>query len=255
MPVKPTERFSDRVENYVKYRPHYPEEIIDYLTEKNILRKESDIADIGSGTGILTELFLKNGNKVYGIEPNKEMREAGEVFLKDYTNFVSVEGTAESAPLEKNSADLIIAGQAFHWFDFGKAKEEFKRIMKPGGCVVLIWNVRKLDTTPFLKSYEEMLVKYGTDYLKIRHENVNDEVLSEFFEGKYEKKTFYNEQIFDFESLKGRLLSSSYSPTNEMPSYKPMLEQLQKLFDDYNDKGKIIISYDTNVYSGSVNRE
>lgn len=255
MPVKPTERFSDRVENYVKYRPHYPEEIIDYLTEKNILRKESDIADIGSGTGILTELFLKNGNKVYGIEPNKEMREAGEAYLKDSTNFISVEGTAEKAPLEKNSVDLIIAGQAFHWFDVEKAKEEFKRILEPGGHIVLIWNVRQLDTNPFLKSYEAMLIKYGTDYLKILHENVNDKVLSKFYEGKYEKKTFYNEQIFDFDALKGRLLSSSYSPTEEMPSYQSMLEQLQKLFSQYNDNGKIIIPYDTDVYCGNLSRK
>jgi len=252
MPNNPTTRFSNRVGNYVKYRPHYPEKIIEYLTEKNILKKDSDIADIGSGTGILTELFLKNGNKVYGIEPNKEMRGAGEEYLKDYTNFISVDGSAESAPLEKYSVDLIIAGQAFHWFDVEKAKEEFKRILEPGGNVVLIWNVRQLDTTPFLKAYEELLIKYGTDYLKVRHENVDNKVLTKFYDQEYESKTFYNEQVFDFESLKGRLLSSSYSPTDDMPEYQPMLEQLQKIFNEYNHNGKINFPYDTNIYYGSL---
>jgi len=248
----PTTRFSNRVANYVKYRPHYPEKIIKYLEEKNVLKKDSDIADVGSGTGILSKLFLKNGNKVYGIEPNKEMREAGEEYLKEYTNFISVEGSAESAPLEKSSVDLIIAGQAFHWFDAEKTKEEFKRILKPGGNVVLIWNVRKLDSTLFLKAYEELLIKYGTDYLKVRHENVDNVKLAKFYGGKYATKIFYNEQVFNFEALKGRLLSSSYSPTEEMPEYQPMLEQLHKVFNEYNQNGKINFPYDTVVYHGKI---
>lgn len=252
MSINPTERFSNRVENYVKYRPHYPEEIIEYLAEKSILKKDSDIADIGSGTGILTELFLKHGNKVYGIEPNKEMRQAGEEYLKDYTNFVSVDGSAESALLEKNSVDLIIAGQAFHWFDITKAKEEFQRILSPEGYVVLIWNKRKLTATPFLKAYEALLHKYGTDYAKVRHENIDDETLKNFYDKGYETKTFYNEQVFDFDSLKGRLLSSSYSPTEDMEGFNPMIKKLKEIFDEDNETGSVIFPYDTIVYSGKI---
>ena len=252
MPANPTERFSNRVENYIKYRPHYPGEILDYLSDKGILKKDSDIADVGSGTGILSELFLKNGNKVYGIEPNKEMREAGEEYLKQYTNFISVDGTSENIPLEKFSVDLITAGQAFHWFDIPKTKREFRRILKPEGRVILIWNVRWLDGTPFLTEYEELLIRFGTDYLKVRHENIDNNALNKFFSGNYEHKTFYNEQVFDFESLKGRLLSSSYSPTEDMPVYKPMLNELEKIFNENNVDGRIIFPYDTNLYLGKV---
>jgi ubiquinone/menaquinone biosynthesis C-methylase UbiE len=128
-----TKRFSNRVENYVKYRPHYPQEIINFLSEEIGLNSEKTIADIGSGTGISAELFLENGNKVYGIEPNKEMREAAEIYLEKYKYFISVNGTAEDTLLENDSMDIVLAGQAFHWFDVEKAKKEFKRILKGRG--------------------------------------------------------------------------------------------------------------------------
>src|SRR4030095_5805222 len=167
--------------NYIKYRPHYPAVIIDYLKSENILNDGFVIADIGSGTGISTELFLKNGNKVYGVEPNKKMREAGERVLKAYKNFNSIDGTAENTTLTNSSNDLIIAGQAFHWFNHEKTRLEFKRILKSGGHVVLMWNERKLNTTPFLKDYENMLLKFGTDYNEIRHENTDEKIFDKFF--------------------------------------------------------------------------
>ncbi len=136
----PKKRFSSRVENYIKYRPSYPIEIIDFLKEKNILTENTIIADIGSGTGILTRMFLDNNNQVYGVEPNKDMREAAEKLLQGFTNFTSLEGSAESTGIEENCVDLITAGQAFHWFDVEQAKREFKRILKPNGNIALIWN-------------------------------------------------------------------------------------------------------------------
>ncbi len=138
MSFNSTTRFSNRVDNYVKYRPHYPAAVIDYLKKEKVLKDNYVIADIGSGTGISSELFLKNGNTVYGIEPNKEMREGGEKYLSGFKNFISINGTAEDTTLKENSIDVITAGQAFHWFDMVKAKKEFKRILKTNGYVVLI---------------------------------------------------------------------------------------------------------------------
>ena len=166
--VDPKKRFSSRVENYIKYRPSYPVEILDFLKKKKILAKDTSIADIGSGTGILTKIFLDNGNHVYGVEPNNDMRKAAENLLRDYKNFSSVKGSAEATGLEENSINLIIAGQAFHWFDVEKAKKEFKRILKPNGHVVLIWNNRGKAGAEFNLSYENFMLKYGTDYKSVR---------------------------------------------------------------------------------------
>lgn len=245
-------RFSDRVENYVKYRPHYPETVINFLKEQEILKNESVIADIGSGTGISAELFLDNGNKVYAIEPNKEMREAAEKLFAGNLNFVSINATAEETTLENSSVDLIIAGQAFHWFDVSKSKAEFKRILKPNRSVVLMWNKRKRSDSPFQEDYENLLLKYGTDYKDVGHQNIGKEGLEELFGGKYEQTNFANKQIFDFEGFKGRLLSSSYAPDESSTSYEPMINNLRKIFDEYQSDGKITFEYITEIYTGKL---
>src|SRR5438034_6729060 len=167
----PLQRFSTRVDNYVKYRPGYPSEILELLRRNCALTNDSVIADIGSGTGKLSELFLKNGNRVYGVEPNEAMRVSSEALLARYPNFVSIPARAESTTLDSETIDLVTAGQAFHWFDREKTRREFTRILKPAGWVVLIWNERRLDSTPFLREYERLLLKYGTDYQVVRHEN------------------------------------------------------------------------------------
>jgi len=248
-----TTRFANKVENYIKYRPHYPSAIIDYMKSENILMNNSIIADIGSGTGISSELFLKNGYGyiVYGIEPNKEMREAGERLLRDHKNFHSIDGTAEETALADRSIDIIIAGQAFHWFDAEKTRVEFKRILKPGGSVILMWNERKLSSTPFLKDYENMLLKFGTDYNEIRHENTDEKVFDKFF-SDYKIKYFDNEQVFDFNGVKGRLLSSSYIPAETDPYYLPMLDNLKEIYDKHNIKGKVTIEYNTKIVAGNL---
>ncbi len=247
-----TKRFSNRVENYVNYRPHYPQEIISYLNEHIDFTHEKIVADVGSGTGISTELFLQNGNKVYGIEPNKEMREAGEKYLEKYEHFISVAGTAEDTLLENDSMDVVVCGQAFHWFDVMKAKEEFKRILKENGCVILIWNSRKIDTSDFLIAYEKLLLKYGTDYEKVVHktlESGDDNTIQWFFNPhKSYIKSFKNIHVFDFEGVKGRLLSSSYAPIDN----KEMLDELKKIFDKYNENGNVEFEYETKVYFGKV---
>jgi ubiquinone/menaquinone biosynthesis C-methylase UbiE len=245
-------RFSNRVENYTKFRPHYPQEMLDYLIEQNVLSKNSVIADIGSGTGISSELFLKNGNTVYGVEPNKEMREAAEKLLEGYDNFISVNGSAENTTLKSISTDLIIAGQAFHWFDIGKAKAEFKRIIRPGGCAALIWNIKNSKSSPLMQDYEKFLLDYGTDYKEIRHENVGDKEFKKFFDSGYTKKLFDNEQVLDYDGLKGRILSASYIPAEGEPGFRPMIEELKKLFHNHNQNGKVKIIYFAEIVWGKL---
>ncbi|MGB7230441.1 MAG: class I SAM-dependent methyltransferase, partial [Candidatus Acidiferrum sp.] len=161
------QRFSNRVADYLHYRPGYPSAIRDLLRSECGLRPGHLVADIGSGTGFLSELFLKNGNRVLGIEPNEEMRRAGEEYLASYDGFASINGSAESTTLGDASVDFVAAGQAFHWFDQDVARREFIRILKPAGWAVVIWNERLTDTTPFLRDYESLLRNFGADYARV----------------------------------------------------------------------------------------
>jgi ubiquinone/menaquinone biosynthesis C-methylase UbiE len=176
------------------------------------------------------------------------MREAAEKLLSGYSNFKSINATAENTTLSDNSIDLIVCAQAFHWFDIPKVKTEFKRILKPSGRICLMWNERILDGNPFLIDYEKLLLKYGTDYKNVRHENIDDNKLTEFFADGYITKTFPNKQVFDYEGVKGRLLSSSYTPQYNSPKYNPMLAELKQIFEKNELNGKIEFLYDTNIY-------
>jgi SAM-dependent methyltransferase len=245
-------RFSNRVANYVKYRPGYPKQVLDLFRDEMGLTPSSVIADIGSGTGLSSRLFLENGNAVYGVEPNESMRKAAEEFLKDFPNFRSVYGTAEDTGLPSDSMDFAIAAQAFHWFNPGKSREEFERILKPGGHIALIWNERQLDTTEFLRGYEELLLKYAKDYGRVRHENVDESMLGGFFGKDFKRASFPNEQSFDFEGLKGRLLSSSYMPTESDEQFEPLKKELHELFAKHAENGRIKVFYDTNVFYAEV---
>lgn len=252
-----TDRFSDRVQNYVKFRPHYPEEVITLLLNEKIISNGSVIADIGSGTGISAELFLKNNFKVFGIEPNEPMRKAAEEILGPYTKnnlFVSVNAAAEQTTLEDKSIDTIISAQAFHWFKQEEFKKECKRILKPNGSLVLMWNDRRTNSTDFLKVYEDFLQMFGTDYKEVNHKNVQDKkIFDNFFgEGKYNEFTLFNFQDVDFEGLKGRVLSSSYMPNESHQDYNHMMNTLKKIFLRYQEKGKVRLEYDTKIYSGHL---
>jgi len=242
------ERFSNRVENYVKYRPSYPPEVLDLFRDEMNLQTDSVIADIGSGTGISSKIFLENGNSVYGVEPNATMREAAEIFLKDFPRFTSIDGTSENTDLPENSVDFIIAAQAFHWFDKEKTRPEFKRILRENGFVALIWNERQLNTNDFLIDYENLLKKFGTDYEKVRHDNLEEKMFSDFFQTKFQSRTFLNVQTLDFQGLKGRILSSSYMPSETDALFSPMINELKSLFENHAEKGKIQVLYNTNIF-------
>jgi SAM-dependent methyltransferase len=242
------ERFSNRVANYVKYRPNYPKEVLETFRTKMNLREDSIVADIGAGTGISSKMFLENGNTVFGVEPNAAMREAAKEFLKDFPNFKAIEGTAENTSLSDDSVDFVVAAQAFHWFDKEKTRREFLRILRPGGFIALIWNERQLDTNEFLRDYEELLKNFGTDYEKVRHDNLEEKIFRDFFQKDFRHETFLNVQTLDFEGLKGRALSSSYMPAENDPRFEPMIAELRRVFAKHAEQGKIQILYSTNIY-------
>ncbi len=242
------ERFTNRVADYVKYRPGYPREIVAYLTTEFGLSPDLVIADIGSGPGISSRIFLENGNRVYGVEPNRAMRDAAAEYLAGFPRFTSIDGRSDDTHLSNASVDMVVAAQAFHWFEPDATRAEFKRILRGPGLVVLIWNERQLDTTPFLIEYEQFLVKYSTDYQVVRHENIKIGELEHFFQGPFEKATFPNVQVFDFDGLRGRMSSSSYMPTEADEQYRAMIDELHRLFAKHSENGRIEVFYDTNVY-------
>lgn len=250
--MNPTERFRDRVENYVRYRPGYPAAVLDVLRELAGLTPDTPVADVGSGTGISAELLLRNGNPLAGVEPNAEMRAAAERLLAAYPRFRSVAGTAEATTLPDAGVGLVVAGQAFHWFDRERARAEFARILRPGGTVALMWNTRRTDT-PFLRDYEDLLRRLGTDYGAVAHTNITPDVFAGFFAGgRYVRRVLPNEQVFDLDALTGRTLSSSYVPPPGHPKHAPLLAALGRLFAEHQAGGVVRFLYDTEVYVGAV---
>lgn len=250
--LDPTKRFSNRVDNYLKYRPRYPAEIVDLLEKECGLTKDSLIADVGSGTGFLSELFLRNGNRVLGIEPNSEMRIAGERLLAGYPNFTSINATAEGTTVAGASVDIITAGQAFHWFDRAQARQEFQRILKPGGWVVMVWNTFPVNRNALVAAYDRILVRFGTDYREVAREIEGSGVELFFTPGNCRRARFDFQQTFDWEGFKGRLLSASYAPTPDSLNYEPMLRDLRQVFDSHQKHDQVHFEYDTVVYYGQL---
>jgi ubiquinone/menaquinone biosynthesis C-methylase UbiE len=249
------QRFSNRVADYVRYRPGYPVAALDALRKECALRPGHVIADIGSGTGFLSELFLKNGNRVYGVEPNAEMRQAGEEYLASYDGFSSIEGSAESTTLGDSGVNFVAIGQAFHWFEQNASRREFARILKPDGWVVVLWNERLTDTTPFLREYEELLRKFGTDYSRVNETYPREEQMRSFFQDQpYRQQKTPNFQVFDFEGLAGRVRSSSYMPAKDHPNFAPMMAELERIFRAHQQDGAVRMEYLTRLYFGHLER-
>jgi SAM-dependent methyltransferase len=249
----PKARFSDRVDDYIKYRPRYGPEVVDALAGACGLNPRQLIADVGCGTGFSAEPFLQNGNRVIGVEPNREMREAGKSYLASYKNFEMREGSAERTGLPDSSVDFVLAGQAFHWFPRDQTRAEFARVLTPGGWCVLIWHDRSIDASPFLRAYEEFLRRHAIDYQQVVHRQVaNFDVLRAFFvPNDVELITIPAQQRFDFDGLRGRLLSSSYIP-REGPKAEVMLAELPDLFSTYQQDGHVIFQYETKIFYGHL---
>jgi SAM-dependent methyltransferase len=243
-----TQRFSSRVDNYVRYRPSYPLAIVELLNKECGLTADSVVADIAFGTGIFTKLLLENGNKVFGVEPNAEMRMAGESFLAGYSRFTSAAGTAEATTLADRSVDFVTAAQAAHWFDLKKARQEFIRITRAGGWAILLWNERRADSTPFLRDYENLVLDFGTDYKEVRHGRTTETIHEFFSPTPFHSRVFDNHQAIGYAGLEGRLLSSSYTPSSDHANYQPLLTELRRIFDTHQTSGKVVLEYKTRVY-------
>ena len=245
-------RFTGRAENYARFRPGYPDAVIDVLKDAAGWSPDTAVADIGAGTGISSELFLRHGNRVWAVEPNADMRAAAETLRRTYPNFEIVDGSAETTGLPDACAGLVVAGTAFHWFDAVRCRSEFLRILNPGGQTVLMWNKRRSETSPFLHDYEDLLRRYGTDY-KERWGTERNEIIGRiaaFFGAGFGTAEISNPQSLDREGLAGRLLSSSYAPLPGHPSYEPMVAALDELFVRYQSGGLVTIDYTTLVYWG-----
>lgn len=249
----PKTRFSDRVDDYIKYRPRYGREVVEALEKACGLAPSHVIADVGCGTGFSAEPFLRNGNRVIGIEPNLEMREAGKSFLASYKKFEMRDGTAEQTGLPPASVDFVLAGQAFHWFKREPTRAEFARVLKLDGWCALIWHDRSTEATPFLRAYEEFLQRHAVDYKDVVHRQVaNFDVLRKFFAPCGVKLIrLAAEQRFDFDGLQGRIRSSSYMP-REGPKAAAMHAEAPDLFARYQRDGQVVLQYETKIFYGHL---
>lgn len=252
--VEPTGRFTGRAENYARYRPGYPAGVLEIPRRRGCLRRNDIVADVGSGTGALARVFLESGHRVFGVEPNPEMRGAGETLLAGYERFTSVAGTAEQTTLATDSVDLVVAGQAFHWFDPEPARREFSRILRPNGGVLLVWNARRTDAGEFSLAYERLLQSCGTDYAEVRHDRrgAPGQIRAFFAPEPVETFVLVNAQSFDLEGLEGRMLSSSYVPAVGEPGHEEILSGLREIFDQHQSNGRVTLHYDTRLYFGRL---
>jgi SAM-dependent methyltransferase len=247
-----TERFSSRVDNYVKYRPSYPAAVLELLSVRCGLAATSTVADVGSGTGILTELLVETGAEVFAVEPNRDMRAAAERLLSDYGRFRSVPGSAEATTLPNACVDLVTASQAFHWFDVQKSRRELGRILRPRGWVALIWNERPVEAMPLLDEYDALLRRHAPEYDRVRDLRADESKMRDFFGRRPESAVFPNRQTFDYAGLEGRLMSSSYAPEAGHPQHEPMIAGLRELFERHRRAGKVLFPYRTLVYFGQL---
>ena len=247
----PTRRFTDRAENYARYRPGYPAAVLECLRDECGLSAADVVADVGSGTGILTDMLLANGNFVYAVEPSEAMRQAAEAVLAHYPGFVSVDGRAEATTLADNSADWVVAGQAFHWFDAAAARQEFGRILRPDGYVALVWNARAYESDALMADYERVLGEFGIGYTTVTHRTHAGDLATLFANG-HEFRSFAHQRPLDFAALWGGFLSLSYAPQPTDPHYEAMRAALAAVFERYQTDGHVTFVYETHLYFGRL---
>jgi SAM-dependent methyltransferase len=251
--LNPTVRFSDRVADYVQYRPDYPAALLDWLQRECGVNKSWRVADIGAGTGISSKMFLDAGYRVTAVEPNGPMRAAAEHWLHGYACFDAIDGRADTTGLPDASVDLVTVAQAFHWFDEEATRREFARILRPDGLAAVWWNSRRLRGTAFLAGYEALLLEYGTDYASVAERYADDARMRAWFGSGFRASAcFEHSQQLGFEALRGRLMSSSYAPKPGDPKHEPMLRALRELFDHCAEAGAVSFDYDTRIFAGAL---
>jgi SAM-dependent methyltransferase len=248
-----TARFSDRVDDYVRYRPDYPPALLEWLQREQGIDADWRVADVGAGTGISSKMFLDAGYRVTAVEPNAPMRAAAERWLQAYEKFDAVDGNADATGLSDASVDLVTVAQAFHWFDEEATRREFARILRPRGLVAIWWNSRRLTGTRFLEGYEALLQTFGTDYTSVAERYADDARMRDWFgTGFRGSARFEHAKRLDFEALRGRLMSSSYAPQASHPRHEPMLRALRELFDTCAVDGTVSFDYDTRIFAGQL---
>lgn len=248
----PTERFSNRVEEYRRHRPSYPPQIIDILQAEGALEPSSTVADIGAGTGLSTALFLPHAARVYGVEPNDAMRRQMQIDLAAYPNLTVTAGSAEDTGLDDASVDLIVAAQAFHWFRIDETRTEFRRILKPSGRVLLLWNERDIAGDALQREYEALLQTWISNYRNLAHKSLNEATIGDFFSARPRRFSLPNRQTLTLEALKGRMLSSSYIPKPPSPIYDGLTAGVEQLFSRFQSDGVVTFVYKTNGWLGSI---
>jgi SAM-dependent methyltransferase len=251
--MKPTDKFTDKAEVYAKYRPNYPIEYIEYLISETCLNEDSIIADVGSGTGILSMQLLERGFTVIGVEPNDDMRAVAEQTLKQDSRFISVKASAENTTIKDNSLDLVTVAQAFHWFNMKQFRVECQRILKQNARVALVWNSRE-GLSDLNKESADVCREYCTNFKGFSGGMEETPIAFQHFfkDGKYDLKYFRNDLPFDLSGFLGRYLSASYAPKKTDKEYKPFITALSSLFEKYSHNGKIIIPNITRSYLGKV---
>lgn len=251
--LKSTERFSDRVADYARYRPDYPGELLGWLQSEFGVTSCWRVADIGAGTGISSKMFLDAGYRVIAVEPNAAMRAAAIGTLGSHAGFRALPGRADATGLPDGSVDLLVVAQAFHWFDPDAARREFRRVLRPHGLAAIWWNSRRLSGTAFLDGYEALLRRYGTDYADVAERYSDDAGMRAWFGGGLRGVSRFDHcQMLDFDGLRGRLLSSSYAPRAGEPAHESMLNALRKLFLATAKDGVVSMDYDTRAFVGEV---
>lgn len=253
--MKNQARFTGKAEIYARFRPGYPDALLDWLWQEAKLVPGSRIADIGSGTGIFSEQLLARGLEVWGVEPNTDMRALAEEALAGRAGFTSVSGDAEATGLAEHAFDLVTAAQSFHWFDPGPFGEECRRILKPDAPVALIWNSREPRNALVVEN-AGICRKYCREFYGFSGNNAADrtEIFEGFFrDGAYLAKSFDNPQRYDLEAFIGRNLSSSYAPQPEERIRAEFIAALTELFRKYaDDDGTIAIPHRTRCIFGRV---
>ena len=249
----PTTVFSSRVEYYAKYNYGYPRALPELLRTACQWDETSVVADVGSGTGLFSRLFLDAGNTVFGVEPNDKMRAAAEHLLAGYPHFISVDGRAEATTLSDHGVDFVTVGDAFHWFELGPTRKEFARILKPGGWAVVAWNMARTEGTPFLVAYHQF---WETCLRRRSAKEESPDLITPFFgQGRFTQEMLdntENNEVFGLEALKGRILSSSCTPLPGQPRHHQVLAELESIFQRHQRGGTVTIEYDTQVSYGQL---
>ena len=253
MTLQATERFGNRADAYTRGRPSYPQALVEELQRAGALKPESIVVDIGVGTGLSAEPFLRSGYSVIGVEPNGKMRAAGDEYLRQFAQYRSVAGTAEETSVADAAADLVIAGQAFHWFDVPRAAAEVRRILRPGGWCALIWNDRQTSGSAFLAGYEALLRTHGIDYDKVTHRHVDEPAIDRFFAPQKPRVVMFdNPRLLRLEDLQALAASASYLPAPDDPRHEAMQLALHGLFDAHARSGEVTMMYRTRMHYAQI---